>query len=97
MKRKYKKRFKRSGFTVQRLILNTVIRKNQVYWILWERLSSRDRLNSRLEAAPTGVFFSLLALPDKRNTKSEHGENWEIGSDQGERIVIKCLGISTIY
>jgi len=28
--------------------------------------SSRDRFNSRLEAAPTGVFFSYLSLPDKR-------------------------------
>ena len=28
--------------------------------------SSRDRFNSRLEAAPTGVFFSYLDLPDKR-------------------------------
>jgi UDP-N-acetylglucosamine diphosphorylase/glucosamine-1-phosphate N-acetyltransferase len=28
--------------------------------------SSRDRLNSRLEAAPTGVFFSYLSLPDMR-------------------------------
>jgi len=28
--------------------------------------SSRDRFNSRLEAAPTGVFFSNLGLPDKR-------------------------------
>jgi len=28
--------------------------------------SSRDRFNSRLEAAPTGVFFSNLDLPDKR-------------------------------
>jgi hypothetical protein len=28
--------------------------------------SSRDRFNSRLEAAPTGVFFSNLNLPDKR-------------------------------
>jgi hypothetical protein len=28
--------------------------------------SSRDRFNSRLEAAPTGVFFCNLALPDKR-------------------------------
>jgi hypothetical protein len=28
--------------------------------------SSRDRFNSRLEAAPTGVFFSYLNLPDKR-------------------------------
>jgi hypothetical protein len=27
---------------------------------------SRDRFNSRLEAAPTGVFFSNLDLPDKR-------------------------------
>ena len=27
--------------------------------------SSRDRFNSRLEAAPTGVFFSNLGLPDK--------------------------------
>ena len=27
--------------------------------------SSRDRVNSRLEAAPTGVFFSNLDLPDK--------------------------------
>jgi len=28
--------------------------------------SSRDRFNSRLEVAPTGVFFSNLGLPDKR-------------------------------
>ena len=28
--------------------------------------SSRDRFNSRLEAAPTGIFFSYLSLPDKR-------------------------------
>jgi hypothetical protein len=28
--------------------------------------SSRNRFNSRLEAAPTGVFFSNLNLPDKR-------------------------------
>jgi hypothetical protein len=28
--------------------------------------SSRDRFNSRLEAAPTGIFFSNLDLPDKR-------------------------------
>jgi len=28
--------------------------------------SSRDRFNSRLEAAPTGVFFSNLGLSDKR-------------------------------
>jgi len=28
--------------------------------------SSRDRFNSRLEAAPTDVFFSNLVLPDKR-------------------------------
>jgi len=28
--------------------------------------SSRDRFNSRLEAAPTGVFFSYLNLPDKQ-------------------------------
>jgi hypothetical protein len=27
--------------------------------------SSRDRFNSRLKAAPTGVFFSYLDLPDK--------------------------------
>jgi len=31
--------------------------------------SSRDRFNSRLEAAPTGVFFSTLDLPDKRSVK----------------------------
>jgi len=28
--------------------------------------SSRDRFNSRLEAAPTGVFIINLGLPDKR-------------------------------
>jgi hypothetical protein len=28
--------------------------------------SSRDRYNSGLEAAPTGVFFSYSDLPDKR-------------------------------
>jgi hypothetical protein len=28
--------------------------------------SSRDRFNSRLEAAPTAVFFSYLSLPHKR-------------------------------
>jgi len=28
--------------------------------------SSRDRFNSRLEAAPTSAFFSYLSLPDKR-------------------------------
>jgi hypothetical protein len=27
---------------------------------------SRDHFNSRLEAAPTGVFYSYLDLPDKR-------------------------------
>jgi hypothetical protein len=51
--------------------------KYQVYWILWERLSSRDRFNSRLacdelsrvEAAPTAVFFIYSGLPDKRITK----------------------------
>ena len=31
--------------------------------------SSRDRFNSRLEAAPTGVFFSYLGVPDKRIKK----------------------------
>jgi len=39
--------------------------------------SSRDRFNSRLacdelsrvEAAPTSVFFSYLSLPDKRKTE----------------------------
>ena len=29
--------------------------------------SSRDHFNSRLEAAPTGVFLSYLDLPDMRN------------------------------
>jgi len=28
--------------------------------------SSRDRFTSRLEAAPTGPFFSYPKLPDKR-------------------------------
>jgi hypothetical protein len=28
--------------------------------------SSRDRFNSRLEAAPTGVFFWNLDFPDMR-------------------------------
>jgi len=27
---------------------------------------SRDLFNSRLQAAPTGVFFGYLSLPDKR-------------------------------
>jgi hypothetical protein len=30
---------------------------------------SRDRFISRLKAAPTGVFFSYLNLPDKRIIK----------------------------
>jgi hypothetical protein len=34
--------------------------------------SSRDRFNSRLEAAPTGVFFSNLGLPDKRKKINWH-------------------------
>jgi len=33
--------------------------------------SSRDRFNSRLEAAPTGAFFSYLSLPDKRTKEKE--------------------------
>ena len=30
---------------------------------------SRDRFNSRLKAAPTGVFIKNLDFPDKRNNK----------------------------
>jgi len=28
--------------------------------------SSRDQFNSRLKAAPTGIFFNYLSLPHKR-------------------------------
>jgi hypothetical protein len=45
--------------------------KNQVVWkeqavLVVGAASSRDLFNSRLEAAPTDVFFSYLDLPDKR-------------------------------
>ena len=39
--------------------------KNKLYW-LWGAASSRDHLISRLEAAPTGVFYGNLDFPDKR-------------------------------
>jgi len=29
---------------------------------------SRDRFNSRLQAAPTGVFSGYISLPDKRSS-----------------------------
>jgi hypothetical protein len=45
---------------------------------LWERLSSRDRFNSRLEAAPTGVFFSYLSLPDMRILNLSYWNLFEI-------------------
>ena len=35
-------------------------------WDCGGAASSRDRFNSRLDAAPTSVFFSYLSLPDKR-------------------------------
>jgi len=55
-------------------LVNPASWKEQAVWDLWERLSSRDRFNSRLpatssaesEAAPTGVFFNNLDLPQKR-------------------------------
>ena len=40
--------------------------------------SSRDRFNSRLEAAPTGVFFSNLDLPDKRIILFPSLSHWEL-------------------
>ncbi len=35
-------------------------------WDFVGAASSRDLFNARLEAAPSGVFFSNLGLPDKR-------------------------------
>jgi len=42
-----------------------VIWKKQVYWVYVGAACSRDRFNSRLQAAPTGVFYGCLSLPDK--------------------------------
>ena len=36
---------------------------------------SRDRFNSRLQAAPTGVFLGYLSLPDTRIKKYEAMDN----------------------
>ena len=48
-------------------IIFLVIWKEHVYCFFVGAASSRDRFNSRLEAAFTGLFFSCLDLPDKRN------------------------------
>jgi hypothetical protein len=45
--------------------INPVIWKEQVVLVVGAA-SNRDHLISRLEAAPTGVFYGKLDFPDKR-------------------------------
>jgi len=48
-------------FNISYPILNPVIWKEKLYWVVGTA-SSRDHFNSRLKAAPTGVFFGYFAL-----------------------------------
>jgi hypothetical protein len=52
--------------------------KNKLHW-LWERLSSRDHLISRLEAAPTGRFYGNLGFPDMTSCASGKWSTWSPG------------------
>jgi hypothetical protein len=45
---------------------NPVIRKEQVYGIVWERLPAAIDLIRGWKAAPTGVISSKFGLPDKQ-------------------------------
>ena len=56
-----------SAFGIQNcLFVFPVIWKEQVVLVVGAAFS-RDHFNSRLEAAPTGVFLIYLDLPDMRN------------------------------
>ena len=59
-------------------IFYAVIRKERVYWFCGSGFPAAIVLIRGWKAAPTGVLFSNLGLPDKRNISYCHNETVEL-------------------